>query len=593
MKTNYFLKTFAAMLCVFFAMNVSAKDITVKANGTDSDLAAALNQAQTGDRILISGIIKFNNFVTVEKNVQIVGVHGDGSDMFDGQGKTRMFEINPEPIDGAGLTFKDLGFTGGYNSPGDGGVGRIIGGNTEFLLCWFESNKTEQRGGVWFVDNEGTYARFAGCDFNLNISNLEGAVMFAGNGTTSFEYCHVTGNNNITKRGSFVYLAGGNHSFYYTAVDGNLAGVDKDHRAEGGTIVTAGSTQAVTMESCSVTNNQTWDHGTAFFLMGKPNFTLINSTVANNYVRQGAGTMFIANDAEGIDITLMNTTYVANISDDNAGNAGGGIRVMNLNNRIHILNSIVCRNTDNQQSAVDMTVNDIPGIESGFIFKNSIYGLIGGISNDRIAARIQDNPNIPTKSKINMYRLADEADQLDYVSLDQSGVDFIDGLIKTDAFGLAYYTLETGGYATKLGDPALLADYDTNTDQLLVTRAVTGGTIFAGAVQSVVDGGSYDDYGWQSKIISHFTGINTPSVKSQDIRIIGTVKNGILGVDFGSLKGHAVGTLINIAGQEVEKVFDLNVISKGYYVVNAVPGVYILKVNIEGQTYAQKVIVEN
>ena len=605
MKTNYFLKSFVAMLLMFFVVNISAKEITVKTNGTDSDLAAALNDAEDGDVIIIDGIIFFEAPVTVEKNVKIIG-KGTAStgDFFLGDG-CKLFELNPEPVEGKALIFQDLGFAEGLNS-GDGGVGRIIGGTTEFLNCWFEDNYSGDRGGVFYVANEGTVARFAGCEFTNNVADGRGGVLFvAGEANTSFEYCKASGNQNIRQRGSFCYIEGGHHYFYYTKIEGNIAGVsmaDGEH-GEGGCVVTASGCKTLTMENCAVVSNIAYDHGTAFFLMGKPNLTLINTVVAQNYTKRGAGTMFIANDAEGIDITMVNVSYIDNKSDDNAGNGGGGIRVMNLNNRFNIFNTIIARNIchanapDNaQHGAVDFCFNSTPGITKDFIIKNSILGFLKNVPEGEIPVA-QDNPSITQRSLIDMYRVGPaDPSATEHVALDVSGVDIKGGMRKTVDFKMPYYRLESKDViAAKLGDPALLNDFESEEDILRVKRTVTAGAIFAGAAQVVEADADYDDSGWQKKVVSIYdgTGINSPkiTVVEQGIRIIGTPSNGILGVDFGNLKGHAVGTLVSITGQEVQKVFDLNVNAKGYYNINVAPGMYILKVVIGGKTYAQKLVV--
>jgi hypothetical protein len=102
----------------------------------------------------------------------------------------------------------------------------------------------------------------------------------------------------------------------------------------------------------------------------------------------------------------------------------------------------------------------------------------------------------------------------------------------------------------------------------------------------------YDDSGWENQLT--VTGIVAPNALLQkaNIRIIGAVANGVLGVDFGAIKGQAKGDLISLTGQVVEKVFNLSVVGKGYYNVTAQPGIYLLRVTNAGNTYTQKVIVK-
>jgi hypothetical protein len=156
---------------------------------------------------------------------------------------------------------------------------------------------------------------------------------------------------------------------------------------------------------------------------------------------------------------------------------------------------------------------------------------------------------------------------------------------------MPYYLLTADSKVTKLGDPALLADYDTDADLFGQTRiaAADGSTTAAPTLASVAD--EYDDTGWENNFQ---TGIVAPGISSQkeNIRIIGMVENGILGVDFGNVKGLAKGELISLTGQVAENVFNNHVVSKGYYNVNAQPGTYLLRVTNNGTIYTQKVVIK-
>jgi hypothetical protein len=582
MKTIYLFKSLAVIMLIFLVTNVTAKEINVPANGTDTDVAAALEQAETGDVIVISGWITVNAPITVNKNVKFIS-NGNLAG-FDGQGLSKIIELAPEPIEGASLIFEDLGFVGGYNAD-DGGVGRIVNGTTVFNKCFFEENETAGRGGVFYVAEPETNVKFVDCEGVGNKSGNRGGFIFvAGDATTTYEYCKIQANNSFGGRGGAFYLEGGYHRFFHTILEGNTSGnvaVPGNDEEGGAGITTAGNIKSLTLESSAIVSNVAYgNHGAAFFLMGSPNVTVINTTIANNLTKNGAGSWFIP--SSNIDITLVNVTMANNIG-TNSGNAGGGIRIMNTGNRINVFNSILIRNTcDNGEGAIDMGLSNNPVIPQNIVFKNSIVGLISGVSDPTF--NILDNANIPTKSLINMYSLGGESAQSNYVELDVSGVNFQDGLQRTVDFKMPYFTLKDATvYAAKLGDPALLAAYDVSDDQLLANRTIAAdGSIFAGSVQAVVGDQIY-------------VGIKplTVSQPSENIRILGTVSNGILGVDFGSLVGRAKGELISINGQVVEKVFDLNVIGKGYYnVKTTTPGIYLLKVTLNGKNYTQRLIVK-
>jgi hypothetical protein len=247
--------------------------------------------------------------------------------------------------------------------------------------------------------------------------------------------------------------------------------------------------------------------------------------------------------------------------------------------------------------AVDMTVSNQVGIENSFSIKNSVIGLINGdgIPGERFQERITDNPDIVNKSKVDYYNLAGETSQTSWADLEQangSGIDFKEGIQNTRPLKMAYYTLKNDAYVAKLGDPALLDYYDIETDFIGNVRTISDNAIAAGPLQGVygltqLNDPEVPDY------IPPFTGISSPSaLAKENIRVIGKVSNGILGVDFGSLVGRAKGELIAVNGQVVENVFDVNVIGKGYYnVKTGVPGLYLLRVTINDKTFTQRLIL--
>lgn len=593
MKAFDYLKASTVALLVFFAMNVNAAQIQV--SGTDTDLAAALLQANTGDELVINGFIEMSAPVTINKNVTFVGTD-PGETGFEAPAgvSTKFFEFTPEVVDGAKLQFLNLGFYGANNTTvgDDGGVGRILNGTTEFHNCVFDGNQTIGRGGAFYIANPATggpaVANFYGCHIGSNIAGTTGGAIFiAGDAISNYDHCIIEGNSSPNDRGGAFFIEGnGQHRFYYSVIKSNTSGIAGalDAGEKGGAGITTAGNSAITLESSAVVSNVGYgNHGAAFFVMGSPNITLINSTVANNLTKNGAGGWFLATDPTGVDITLVNSFNINNTG-TNSGNAGGGFRVMNLNNRISFFNSVVVGNIcDNSEGAVDIGCSATPGIASTFVFKNSIVGLISGA--DVIPAAV-DKAGI-NPSLINEYSLGGEAAQVDWVALDQSGIDFVDGLQATSGFGMPFYTLTSADvYAAKMGDPALLANYDVDTDLFGVKRTVTGGAIFAGPVQSVVE--------YAPDVTDPVAGLTAPKVQknSNAIRVIGTVSNGILGVDFGNLGGRAKGELISMTGQVVENVFDRNVVGKGYYnVKTTAQGVYILRVTMNGNAYTTRVIL--
>jgi hypothetical protein len=607
MKLNYFLKAFALLTVFSLAMgiNVKATDIHVADGATDTELAAALEQAVTGDVILIDGFVTINAMVHVTKNVTIkagtTGICG-----FDGGGNSRLFEIHPEPIDGAKLVFENLDFTGGdgwKSDPTDGGAARIYGGTTEFIQCYFYEN-VSKRGGAFFIVEDGTTAIFKGCEAFDNVAQGDGGESRGGyiftDGVThiTHEYCKIYSNRSIGGRGgAFCFFGSGTRYFYYTTITNNYAGnwsedettkLDKDGNPvsdgeyEGAVgFITGGATS---FESCGIVGNQSWSHSGLIRGWGDANtsVTFINTTLAKNRSMHDRSPLWIGGDAI---YTFVNSFLVEN-QGQNAGN-GAGFDFDGAGCKLNIFNSVFSRNVAGGDGAVD--IRNATNYANQLVVKNSLIGLIQGNSNLVVP---QDNASIPTKSNVALYKIADEQSQLDYALLEPAtGINYGLGLRFSKSFKMPYYLLEAGGTVTKLGDPALLADYDTNQDLFGNTRTTAAdGSISAAPTVATITDDEYDDSGWEDNL----TAIKAPatSVGKDNFRVIGAVSNGILGIDFGSLKGQTRGTLISLTGQSVQEVFNCNVVGKGYYNLDARKGVYLLRLINNGKVYTQKVIVK-
>jgi hypothetical protein len=616
MKLNYFLRSLALIMLMAVVVSVKATDIHVADGGSDAELAAALEQAQTGDVILINGWLSFDAVVHVSKNVTIkAGVEDAG---FDGQGLTRLFEIHPEAIDGAKLVFENLGFTGGNgwgSEPADGGVARIYdGGVVEFILCWFDGNSA-RRGGAFFIgtgDAGAPMVTFKGCEATNNIAQGDGGesrggyLFIDGEGVSlNHEYCKINSSQSIGGRGGALCLFGNNtRRFYYCMFSNNKGGnwgpdpagdpevdvkLDKDGNPvsegeyEGGlAFITGGAT---IFESCAIVGNKSWSHSGIIRGWGNTNTTVtfVNTALTKNQSLHDRSPLWIGGDAT---YTFVNSLFVENIG-QNQGN-GAGFDFDGAGVRLNIFNSVFARNMAGTDGAVD--IRNAPNYAVQLTVKNSLIGFIQG---DESVVTPVDNPSISAKSDIAMYKLvstATAATPEEVASLESSGVDFASGVRYSKSFGMPYYLLAANSKVTKLGDPALLGEYDLNTDIFGNTHPVAAdGSITAAPTVATVTN-EWDDSGWENNL----TGIFSPKVSlaKDNIRIIGTVSNGILGVDFGNIKGQTEGDLISLTGHVVENVFDTMVVSKGYYNVNVRPGIYLLRVVNGGNTYVQKVIVK-
>ncbi|MDP4239695.1 MAG: T9SS type A sorting domain-containing protein [Bacteroidota bacterium] len=595
MKLNYFFRSLMLVALMTLVTNVYATDIPVADGATDTELAAALEQAATGDVILINGWITMHAPVTITKNVTIkAGVENAG---FDGQGSTRLFVISPEAIEGAKLLFVNLGFINGSGLADltNGGAAQISSGVTEFDLCYFDGNKAA-RGGAFEILGDGLSVTFRGCEATNNVAEgnggeSRGGYLFVdGNNQIDHENCKISTNQSIGGRGGALCLFGsGTRRFFHTIISDNKAGnwgpdpsgittddvkLDKDGNPtndgeyEGGVAFITGG--AITFESCALIANKSWSHSGIIRSWGLPNITFINSTLAKNQSMHDRSPIWTGEAT----YTFVNSLFVDNLG-QNSGNGAGFDGDGNASVNLNIFNSVFSRNVAGADGAVD--IRAIPNYATQLVVKNSLIGLIQGDASGVIPV---DNPNIPTKSNIAMYKIADEAAQLDYANLESSGVDFKQGLQYSQSFGMPYYLLIANSTVTKLGDPALLANYDINTDLFGQTRITAAdGSIVAAPTSVAAD--------FHDAVVS-------PKSDIFGVKLIGNViENGIIGIDYGQLRGAAKAELYSVAGQKLENVFTGNVVSKGYYNLKTfTPGIYLLKVTIEGKSFAQRLIVK-
>jgi len=582
-----------------FGTSVYATDIPVADGATDTDLAAALSQATTGDVILINGWVTINAPVTITKNVTIkAGVENAG---FDGQESSRLFVLTPEPIEGAKLIFQNLGFINGsgLTDNTNGGVAQISTGNIEFDICYFDKNKAA-RGGAFEILGDGISVTFNGCDATNNFAQgnggeSRGGYLFVdGNNQVDHNNCKISGNQSIGGRGGALCLFGnGTRRFYYTVISDNKAGnwgpdpsgitadnvkMDKDGNPtsegeyEGGlAFITGGAT---TFESCGIIANKSWSHSGLIRSWGYANITFINSTLAKNQSMNDRSPIWTGEAT----YTFVNSLFVDNMG-QNSGNGAGFDGDGNANVKLNIFNSVFARNVAGADGAVD--IRAIPNYATQLVVKNSMIGLIQGDASGVIPS---DNANIPTKSNIAMYKIANEEASLDYAALENSGVNFGQGLKYSKEFGMPYYLQIAGSSVTKLGDPALLGEYDLNSDLFNQTHVIAAdGSIPAAPTLASTQDEQLDPLAVVSPI-SEIPSINL---------INSVVENGILGVDFGQLRGSATGELYSVSGQKLETVFSCNVVGKGYYnVKTSATGLYLLRVTIEGKSFAQRLIIK-
>ncbi len=595
MKVNHLLKSMAAIaLILLSATTMKATEITVS-GANRSALEAALDLAQNDDVILLQQSIEIGEQqITIAKRVTISGV-GEGIEIKPAAGYAlRMLQIQPgddatQKLVFENITFRDANNIGGTDGLGekDGGLGRMANGTIEFNDCKFINNYSVDRGGVF--DMYGGTATFTNCEFIGNSANGRGGAVLTrtDNTTAIFQNCKFVGNH--ANEGGVVYMQDATtQKFYNCVISENYTGkivnlTDWTQNTGGGGSVFKGDGNGVFyMENSSVVKNYTLnDHGGILFVNSAPTITLVNTTIADNIMYRDANSMVFCTGA--LKLNLINVTFTNNNayvaqSGDPAGKEGPnsgnttGIRISDLNARVKICNSILAGNLsrDGGLVPVDLFLQEnaanAANVATIFEIKNSIIGNIKGL----VKTDLSGIPDIAT-SKYDFY-----PETTNWIESDISGIEWSKGLTNSSN-GQTYYSLASTSKAIGLGEPTLLVSYvNPLVDQLGRTRE--GSKICAGAIEMLDNPG---------------TGINTSSLKPEIIFNNRVSSTGVLNVDFGSVSGKAKGELYSINGQLVKMLFDDSAAGKVFYTMNGTaPGLYILKIAVNGKSIVGRLIVQ-
>ena len=613
MKTFNFLRLLCVAAFMYAVTSVSAKQIYVASGGNDANsgstqllalktINAALVSAVSGDEILIVGTVPVTQECIVSANVRFTGLN-DAT--IDGKGTTALFTITAPLEDGKSVIFANIIFQNGLRATAGGGAVKVNSGVAHFSACQFYTNTgTAGDGGAVCVTGTGTVGEFYNCIFADNISTLRGGALgVTSNAAVSVQYTQFQGNSttpgSAENRGGAISLTGCKSArFFESNITSNYTGNNTilDATSGGGGAFFITGTCAFYMEACSIIGNvSAGDHGAAFFIVNAPNMTIVNTTIAGNVHMGGAGTMFCTTDPN-FTLTLVNVTMTNNIaaSPNNGGNAG--IRILNAGASVNVFNSILVGNKaldglDSHQNGVCDIVFST-GTDNNTIIKNSIVGYMhrSNVANFKVT----DNSAITNKSLVNEYDfngLAGSPLAGDWTTNDLSGM-YGEGM-QSSSNGVGYYSLTAGAYAASLGDPALLSNYDVNTDQFLKTRATTNGSIWAGSVQGLIADATAVDpiVPADAKLLS--TGIKKISVDDLSISPVPVSTSGVLTVNFGSLTGQVKGELVSVSGQVVKTLFNQPVVAKGFYAMDGVaPGYYILKITQGYNVVTRSLIVK-
>ena len=623
MKAIYILKSIVVVTCLLIATTVGATTIYVAGSGMDTNpgtqaapvrtLAKALDLAVDGDEIGVMTNTTATN-LTIAKSVKIFAVGGDRTLTAT---NNRMFTVEfPEGATNAQVVFKGLTFKNGLTADGEGGAINVINGKVHCSACTFEDNSAYAGGAIHAGGENSTLSLFD-CEFYENkatgltteVEGKGGAIKISNGATFTAEYC-IFENNTSNHRAGFLSLEGAASSrVYFASIRGNLS-VNKGDVGAGAIYTGGESGGEYIFQSCSLIDNMGWGMhgGLAILDAADATVSFINCTIARNqngkrdlvdfpesggYSDGGTGCIWmLAGTLEFTNVTMIkNTTGVGN----NGGN-GSGITVQNAGLSLYINNSIIVGNVafdegGNANGVCDIVVRNTM---TAFEIHNSVVGFVHNGMDGGTAWTIDaDVPAVMTNSILQEYDYA--VGLSSWSDMDESGLYTDDISISEGRFKMGYYPMKsTTEKGVSLGSAELLAAKEELTDLFLAERIAVGGKIWAGAVQGPIDMGAEaveptvpedlnagDDW--------YHSSIFTPSVGKLGVS---SLVNGVLTINFGSLAGNAQGDLYTVNGQLIQKVFNGTVAGEGSYPINVAPGFYILKTTIDGNVFANQIIVK-
>jgi len=640
MKVNYLLKS--AFLAAFFFVIASLNAATyyVSSTGSNGDglseatafnsLQAAVDVAADNDIIIVVGEIEVEKAVVIDKFIKIEGKE-DMDVVIASTGSDRI--LNVELPEGNGFFWAaNIIFDGG-NVEGNGGAVSVTSGRAHFTSCYFENNTASDGGGAVYAEGDESVAlEFYACTFTGNSAGGSGgAVRVAMVGedaiqgpNLSFDYCLLMQNKSV-KRGGALSIEGSSIHMFATSVDNNST----TEEGTGGIRFTGNTSTSFYAESCSFSRNLGFgDHAGFMIIDGEASktVTFVNSTITlnTNGVRRapdpetgvedgrsegGAGCIWATGGGmSGTIITFVNTIMAQNTSGYGGnGNNGSGLTFQDGGYIFRVYNSLIVGNVAGGMSANGAVDVSYRANASEFTVKNSIIGCVFDAQSgafDDVSTwfpagnpwTVQDNPAIANKSKMQQYEYTTNGS---WVALDESGLYMEEGGARRfNRNGAFYYGFINGAYASRLGDPQLLFDeYETELDLFLATREVTGGTIWAGSAQGIIEDATPRLSATPSDPIAAEWGTSIANVVSNNnaIKVMNTVvdKDGYINIDFGKSAGKAKVELISISGQIVKTLLDNQINGKYPCNVSGVDaGVYLVKITTGSATTTERVIIK-
>ena len=311
-----------------------------------NSIQSGINNASSGDTIIVNPGIYFENITIDNKVLFIMSANGPDSTIIDGSPNyspvISFNNIMDSPIEISGFTIQNG--TGEFieNSSFGGGIlsknsvsrltELIIKNNNAFAgggICYYSQNLIND---ISFISNsiinnnlasEGGGIFAVNHNININATNIEnnGMDLFGSGGgiqilLSNFYINHTIISNNETRFGGGIYISNSNGVLYNTTISNNYS----DSKGGG---LWIGGDSTIDLNKLLISNNQSIGFGGGAFISNS-NLNIINSTIVENIISPnvlGAGLYMDGGNAEIINSIIYYNRQEN--SEDTMYNLGG------------------------------------------------------------------------------------------------------------------------------------------------------------------------------------------------------------------------------------------------------------------------------
>ena len=492
MKRNLTSKYFTIALCLSIIQTLSAKDIFLSTDGSDTNnglskteaiatLTKAFSLTETGDNIIVSGFIDISqetsgkNGITVpDVTFSIIG-QSPATSGFTGNNTTRIIYITNN---NKGTQYKNLSFTNGASTQTSGSAISIQNSNPIFTNCHFQNNIATTCKGTVYLQTP-NQVEFNNCTFTDNKAQQGGAIYSETRGKLLLNQCliencdlssisnsnggalQILGIESFTLKNSIIQKC-------LVAQRGGAINIENNINT------TENVNSSIRIENTLLARNNANDAGGAIAIKNQianniMNMQIINCTIWKNHVKnQGGAALYIPTAQEGSAINIINCTITENTA---AGNRGFGCGICFWKENDNTSTQLLTKRIYNSIIESNMTDPQGQSSDTGFRY-TPVEGKDLFISNSYLGFGVQSGAPLKLSSgngNISGYELSRRS------GLVSSTEEYIDSQKSIPLFPNC--DALTGGKAE------FLQEIGINTDQLGNIRSFENGTCAIGAVE--------------------------------------------------------------------------------------------------------------